>query len=130
VAPRKGKSPPFIRTAYIGVSASFVRDHRDAVVRFLTAFVRAQREIAAGNGRWTPDTLATVVKWSGLPEDVIKSIPGPAYTGGLGKIDASSIRRQQQLWVTLKLVDKPVPVESIVDDGPLRDAYKALGIKY
>jgi NitT/TauT family transport system substrate-binding protein len=126
----QGEIAPFYQDGYIGVSATFLRDHRDAVARFLTAFVRAQREIAAGNGKWTPETLATVVKWSGLPEEVIKTIPGPAYTGGLGKIDTSSIERQQQLWLTLKLVDKPVPVGDIVDDGPLRDAYKALGVKY
>ena len=98
-------------------------------MRFLAAFVRAQRDIAATNGKWTPETLATVVKWSGLPESVIESIPGPAYTGELGKIDTASIDRQQKLWVTLKLVDKPVAVPSIVDDGPLRDAYQILGIK-
>jgi ABC-type nitrate/sulfonate/bicarbonate transport system substrate-binding protein len=125
----QGEIAPWFQDGYIGVSASFLRDHRDAVVRFLTAFVRAQREIAATNGKWTPETLGTVVKWSELPEDVIKSIPGPAYTGALGKIDTSSIERQQQMWVALKLVQKPVAVADIVDFDPLKDAYKALGIK-
>ncbi len=125
----QGEIAPFYQDGYIGVSAAFLRDHREAVVRFLAAFVRAQRDIAATNGKWTPETLATVVKWSGLPESVIESIPGPAYTGELGKIDTASIDRQQKLWVTLKLVDKPVAVPSIVDDGPLRDAYQILGIK-
>jgi len=126
----QGEIAPFYQDGYVGVSATFLRDHRDAVVRFLTAFVRAQREIAAANAKWTPETLATVVKWSGLPEDVIKSIPGPAYTGGLGKIDTSSIDRQQQMWSALKLVDKPIAVKNIIDEGPLREAYKALAIRY
>jgi ABC-type nitrate/sulfonate/bicarbonate transport system substrate-binding protein len=126
----QGEIAPFYQDGYVGVSATFLANHRDAVARFLTAFVRAQREIAAANAKWTPAALATVVKWSDLPEDVIKGIPGPAYTGGLGKIDTSSIDRQQQMWLALKLVDKPVPVASIVDDGPLRVAYKALGLKY
>jgi NitT/TauT family transport system substrate-binding protein len=125
----QGQIAPWFQDGYLGVSASFLRDHRDAVVRFLTAFVRAQREIAATNGKWTPETLGTVVKWSELPEDLIKTIPGPAYTGGLGKIDTASIERQQQMWTTLKLVQKPVAVGDIIDLGPLKDAYKALGIK-
>ena len=124
----QGEIAPFYQDGYVGVSATFLHDHRDAVVRFLTAFVRAQREITTTNGKWTAETLATVVKWSGLDEDVVKTIPGPTYPGGLGKMDMSSIDRQQQLWVSLKLVDKPVPVQSVVDEGPLHDAYKALGI--
>ena len=125
----QGEIAPWYQDGYIGVSASFLRDHRDAVVRFLTAFVKAQRTIAGTNAKWTPETLATVVKWSELPEDVIKTIPGPAYTGGLGKIDTSSIERQQQMWLALKLVQKPVRVADIIDSEPLKDAYRALGLK-
>lgn len=125
----QGDIAPWFQDGYIGVSASFLRDHREAVVRFLTAFVRAQREIAATNGKWTPEMLGIVVKWSELPEAIIKTIPGPAYTGALGKIDTQSIERQQQMWVALKLVQKPVAAADIIDIGPLKDAYKALGVK-
>jgi ABC-type nitrate/sulfonate/bicarbonate transport system substrate-binding protein len=125
----QGEIVPWFQDGYIGASPAFLRDHREAVVRFLAAYVRAQREIASTNGRWTPELIAEVVKWSGQPEDIVKLIPGPAYTGALGAINAKSIDRQQLVWLNLKAVPKEVPVEQIIDRGPLQDAYKLLGIK-
>jgi NitT/TauT family transport system substrate-binding protein len=125
----QGEIVPWFQNGYISASTSFLRDHREAVVRFLAAYVRAQREIAATNGKWTPDLIAEVVKWSGQPEEIVKTIPGPAYTGALGAIDAKSIDRQQQVWLNLKVVSKAVPISQIIDRSPLQDAYRLLGIK-
>jgi hypothetical protein len=91
--------------------------------------VRAQRDIAATNGKWTPELIAEVVKWSGQPEDIVKTIPGPAYTGALGAINTESIDRQQQVWLNLKAVPKAVPIDQIIDRGPIQDAYKLLGVR-
>jgi ABC-type nitrate/sulfonate/bicarbonate transport system substrate-binding protein len=125
----QGEIVPWFQDGYISASTSFLRDHRDAVVRFLAAYVRAQRDIAATNGKWTPELIAEVVKWSGQPEDIVKTIPGPAYTGALGAINTESIDRQQQVWLNLKAVPKAVPIDQIIDRGPIQDAYKLLGVR-
>jgi len=119
---------PWYQTAYIAISPSFAKDHHDAAQRFVQAYLRACRDIAATNGKWTPELIDTVVRWSGEDRSVIASIPGPAYPGE-GKISTYSIQRQEQLWLQLGLLKQAVPIGELIDESYAQKARAALGIK-
>ena len=105
---------PWFRESFVAVSAGFARNHPKELVSFMRAYLRAARDVNATNGKWTPELVATLVKWTQLPEDVIRRIPGPAYAGD-GRIDTASVARQQEFWHAKGLVPNPAPVESFVD---------------
>jgi NitT/TauT family transport system substrate-binding protein len=112
---------PSFQTAYLAIGPAFARDHHDAAVRFVRAFMRACRDIAASNGKWTPELIASESKWSGLDRSAFAAIPGPPYPGD-GKIDIDSIRRQEQLWLSLKMLQKSVPINALIDDSYVKSA--------
>ncbi len=119
---------PYYQTGYLAISPQFAKEHHDDVGRFVQAYLRACRDIAATNGKWTPELIDEVVKWSGQSRDVIAAIPGPAYPG-IGKISVESITRQEQLWLQLNMLQKNVPIAELIDESYARNARKALGIK-
>ena len=119
---------PYYQTGYLAVSPAFAKDHHDAAERFVKAYMRACRDIAATNGKWTPELIDIEAKWSGQSRDVIAAIPGPAYPG-VGKISNESITRQQNLWLSLGMMKTPVPVSAIIDESYSAKARAALGIK-
>ena len=119
---------PYYQTGYIAFSQQFVRDHHDAAQRFVTAYMRACKEIAASNGKWTPELIDTVAKWSGESKDVVASIPGPAFPG-VGKISTESIQRQEDLWLQMGMLKKAVPINQFIDESFAENARKQLGIK-
>jgi hypothetical protein len=86
----------------------------------MRALLRAANEVKAANGRWTPEFVATIAKYSQLPEATIRSIPGPANPGD-GQINLASVTRQQDFWHTRGLVTTVVPVSQIVDYTVLHD---------
>jgi NitT/TauT family transport system substrate-binding protein len=114
---------PWFNEGYIAASASFSRDHHDQVVRFLRAYLRAARDINRTGGKWTPELVSSVAKWTQLPENIIRQIPGPAYPGD-SRIDLSSVARQEEFWHTRGLVPTVVPAESIVDTTALNEAFR------
>jgi ABC-type nitrate/sulfonate/bicarbonate transport system substrate-binding protein len=111
---------PWFRESFVAVSATFARDHHDATVRFMRAVLRAMSDVRAAKGQWTPEFVASIVKWSQLPEATIRGIPGPAYPGD-GQIDVASVTRQQDFWHARGLVANVVPVSSIIDFTVLHD---------
>jgi NitT/TauT family transport system substrate-binding protein len=119
---------PSFQTAYLAISPAFAKDHHDAAERFVRAFMRACRDIAATNGKWTPELIDSEAKWSGLDRNVIAAIPGPTYPG-LGKVDVDSIRRQEQLWLSLGMLKQSVPIAALIDESYARTARATLGIK-
>ena len=116
---------PYYQTGYLAASPQFIRDHRDALQRFVQAYMRACRDIAEAHGKWTPAMLETEVRWSGQDRDVIAKIPGPAYPG-VGTFSVESISRQQQL-LGLGMMTKAVPVNELIDESFARNARAALG---
>jgi len=112
---------PWFHESFIAASASFSRDHHDASVRFMRALLRAANEVNASNGHWTPEFVASVAKWSQLPEATIRGIAGPANPGN-GQIDMASISRQEDFWHARGLVNTVVPASAMVDLTVLRDA--------
>jgi ABC-type nitrate/sulfonate/bicarbonate transport system substrate-binding protein len=119
---------PYYQTGYIALAPSFAKDHHDAALRFVRAYMRACRDIAATNGKWTPEMIDSEVKWSGQNRDVIEAIPGPAYPG-VGKISIESIARQEQLWLQLGMLKKAVPIGELIDESYAKAARASLGIK-
>jgi ABC-type nitrate/sulfonate/bicarbonate transport system substrate-binding protein len=119
---------PYYQSSYIALSQQFARDHRDAAQRFVTAYLRACKDVAASNGKWTPELVDEVANWSGLSRDVVYAIPGPAYPG-LSKISRESISRQQALWLQLGMMKKLVPIDQFIDESFAEKARKELGIK-
>jgi NitT/TauT family transport system substrate-binding protein len=119
---------PDFQTAYLAISPVFAKEHHDAALRFVRAYMRACRDIAAAKGKWTPDMIESEAKWSGQNRSVFEAIPGPTYPG-VGKINPDSIRRQQELWLTIGMMKKPVPIAALIDESYARIARASLGMK-
>jgi ABC-type nitrate/sulfonate/bicarbonate transport system substrate-binding protein len=120
---------PYYQAAYIALSQQFARDHRDVAQRFVTAYLRACKDIAASNGKWTPELIDEVVNWSGQGRDVVSAIPGPAYQG-LSRISRESISRQEAMWYQLGMMKKMIPIDQFIDESFAENARKELHIKY
>jgi NitT/TauT family transport system substrate-binding protein len=119
---------PGFQASFITSSAAFLKAHPDAVKRFLIALIRAEKDIKAANGAWTPLLSSTVAKWAEIPAATVATIPGPPYTGQFGNIDATSIRTQQAFWMTEGTVKQAVIVSDIIDTTLLREAQRASGV--
>lgn len=120
---------PWYQDSYIVASSAFLRDHRNAVVRFIEGCLEGQRDVVSAGPKWTPDLAAEVAKWSEMPPDVIARIQGPAYTGEMGSVLNNSISRQQDLWLSLNLVSKSVTITDFEDLSLLAEARRSLGIR-
>jgi NitT/TauT family transport system substrate-binding protein len=120
---------PWIQDAYFAASANYLKGHPDAIRRFLSAILKADREINASNGSWTPKMIAEVAKWSELPPADIARIPGPNYVGQFGLIRTDSIERVQKVLVASGAVQQPIPVAKIIDTSALQAARRAAGIR-
>jgi NitT/TauT family transport system substrate-binding protein len=112
---------PWFHETFLAASSGFARDHHDVLVRFIRAYLKAADDINRSNGKWTPDLIAAVAKWTQLPESTIRQIPGPAYAGD-GRIDTASVTRQEEFWHTRGLVNTIIPADAIVDTASIREA--------
>jgi ABC-type nitrate/sulfonate/bicarbonate transport system substrate-binding protein/glycine/D-amino acid oxidase-like deaminating enzyme len=119
---------PNFQSSFLAASAAFASAHPDVLERFVVAYLRACRYIDAAGGKWTPDLIDILVKWSGQNRDVIAAIPGPAYPG-LGEISTDSIQQQEQLWLTLGLLKQPVAPAELIDGAFAAAARKSLHIR-
>ena len=119
---------PYYQSSYIAFSQQFAREHRDAAQRFTTAYLRACKDVAASNGKWTSELVDEVSNWSGLSRDAVMAIPGPAYPG-MSKISRESISRQQAMWLQLGMMKKNVPIDQFIDESFADKSRKDLGIK-
>jgi NitT/TauT family transport system substrate-binding protein len=91
---------PWYQASYLATSATFAAQHRDVVMRFVLAYTKACQFVAQANGKWTPELIDEVVKWTEMPREVVAQIPGPGYPGGLaadlirfGRPDAGAVAR-------------------------------------
>jgi NitT/TauT family transport system substrate-binding protein len=120
---------PWFQESYLAANPKFLAEKRDITKRFLKAYFKAAKEITDGGGKWTPDTLAAVVKWSKFPKEVIEKIPGPQHVGQMGTIDTSSIERQQKIWMDAGLVKEKRPLSEMVDTSIVEEVRKEMGVK-
>jgi NitT/TauT family transport system substrate-binding protein len=119
---------PWFQDVYLAGSPVFVRDHHDALRRFLIAYLTAARDIDRAGPVWSPKLAAVAAKWTQLPLATIMAVPGPAYTG-LGAVNRSSLERVQAYWVSQALVKSPEPLNDLLDLTALDEARKALRIR-
>jgi NitT/TauT family transport system substrate-binding protein len=120
---------PWFQESYLAANPKFLTEKRDVIKRFMKAYFRAAKEIDSAGGKWTPDLLASVVKWSKFPKEVIEAIPGPAHVGQMGKIDTASIERQQKIWMDAGLVKEKRPLSEMIDTTAADEARTEMGIK-
>jgi NitT/TauT family transport system substrate-binding protein len=113
---------PWYQETFLASSESFLRDRPDAARRFLSAYLKAANEVSRTQGQWSPELLAVAHKWTGMPEDLLKTLGGVPYWPLDGRVRLDSLARVQQFWVDAGLVKKPIPVEKIVDTSALQSA--------
>ncbi len=122
------KVMPWFQESYLAANPKFLTEKRDVAKRFLRAYMRASRDITATGGKWTPETLEAVVKWSKFPKEVIEKIPGPQHVGQYGRIDTESIQRQQDLWIKEGLVKEKTPLDKMVDTSLIEEVRKEMNL--
>jgi NitT/TauT family transport system substrate-binding protein len=106
---------PGYQEAYFGVSAQYAKDHPDAVVKFLRAYLRAVADVNKTKGKLTPDLIATIAKWTEIPPDTIKAMGLIPYYGQNGSVNSDELEKIQKFWVAQGLVKNPVPISKVVD---------------
>mgnify|MGYP001168300671 FL=1 len=120
---------PWFQESYLAANPKFLTEKRDVVKRFLRAYFKACQDITAGGGKWTEETLNSVVKWSKFPKDVIAKIKGPQHCGQYGRVDTASIQRQQEIWMEAGMVKEKTPLEKMVDTSIVEEVRKEMGLK-
>jgi NitT/TauT family transport system substrate-binding protein len=115
---------PGYQEAYFGVSAQYAKEHPDAVVKFLRAYLRGVADVNKLNGKLTPDLIATISKWTEIQPDVIKAMGLIPYYGQNGAVNSAELEKIQKFWVGLGLVKNPVPITKVVDTKYLAAARK------
>jgi NitT/TauT family transport system substrate-binding protein len=120
---------PWFQESYLAANPKFLTEKRDVTKRFLKAYFKGVKEITDAGGKWTPDLIASVAKWSKFPKEVIEKIPGPNHAGQYGKIDLESIERQQKIWMEAGMVKEKRPLSEMVDTSIVDEVRKEMGIK-
>jgi NitT/TauT family transport system substrate-binding protein len=119
---------PWFQVSFFVASEKYVKEHRDAAVRFFKALLKAEQEVNAAGPKWTTYELDEVSKWSRLPVKAVAEVPGPTYYGQFGKINADSIAREEAYWISTGTVTTKVPASEIIDSSVIDAARKDMGI--
>ncbi len=78
---------------FLAFNSDFVRDHEDAVVRFVAAYLKAAREL--DNGGWKdPAVRKIVADYTGSPAELFEQIALTVRSPD-GSIDIASVREQE-----------------------------------
>jgi NitT/TauT family transport system substrate-binding protein len=120
---------PGFQEDYLAASGAFLKTHRDAVNRFLVAYIKACKLIDDAHGKWTPDMVRSLSKWSKLSPDVISRIPTPPYVGEFGTLDLPRILQMEHFWHGVGLVNTEVPVAEVVDTDFVATAQRTAGVR-
>ena len=120
---------PWLQINFLIASEKYVQDHGATVTAFLKAYLKAAKDIDATGGKWTPELLSEMSKWTQIPEADLQRISGPSYYGQFGTINKMSLTRQQDYLVGLGQVANKIDINSLVDDAPLTAARRELGIR-
>jgi NitT/TauT family transport system substrate-binding protein len=120
---------PWFQESYLAASPKFLTEKRAVTKRFLLAYFKGLQEVTAGQGKWSPDMLASVIKWSKMPKEVITGLPGPQNVSQMGLIDLKSIERQQGIWMEAGLVKEKTPLKDLVDTSIVDEVRAQLGVK-
>jgi ABC-type nitrate/sulfonate/bicarbonate transport system substrate-binding protein len=119
---------PSYQESFLAASAKTLKAKPDAIRRFLIGYVKACKYIADANGKWTPDMIAIMAKWTGLAPDLVAAIPSPVYTGEYGTIHVASLEEVQRFWHLYGLVPTEQPIGTLIDTTFITAAQKAAGV--
>jgi NitT/TauT family transport system substrate-binding protein len=125
-----GSSSGLPTTHGVQVRSDFAEKYPELVVAYLKATIEASRLI-----REHPEELCTeLAKWTGVEAEVYYAFHGPQ---GIQTRDYSlkpeyveAIRRAEQVLRVLKKTDKPLDVDSFINDKFIRQASRELGLDY
>jgi NitT/TauT family transport system substrate-binding protein len=115
---------PGYQESYFGVAGAFAKDHPDAVVKFLRAYLRGVADVNAAKGKLTPELVAVVSKWTEISPDIIRAMGTIPYYGQMAAVNTGELDTVQKFWVQLGLVKVPVPIAEVVDNYYLTAARK------
>jgi NitT/TauT family transport system substrate-binding protein len=122
-------------TTVIIASGKFLRERPEVVKRWMVAFMKAVRDIQPPQlgvsdpaKLLTPEHVAIFEKYTGAPEQVIRSQVPYTFDVDL-EIQNDSIMEQQLVHMRngLLTLAQPIPVERMVDDTYVRHAQQTLG---
>jgi len=119
---------PGYEESFLAASAKLLKARPDVIRRFLIGYINGCKVIAQANGKWTPDLIRILNKFSGLSPDVIAAIPTPPYTGEYGRIHGASLEKIQRFWQTMGLVSTEQPIGTLADPSFIIAAQKAAGV--
>ena len=125
-----GSSSGLPTTHGVQVRSDFAEKYPELVVAYLKATIEASRLI-----REHPEELCTeLAQWTGVEAEVYYAFHGPQ---GIQTRDYSlkpeyveAIRRAEQTLRVLKKTDRPLDVDSFVNDKFIRQASQQLGLDY
>jgi NitT/TauT family transport system substrate-binding protein len=125
-----GSSSGLPTTHGVQVRSDFAEKYPELVVAYLKATIEASRLI-----REHPEERCTeLAKWTGVEAEVYYAFHGPQ---GIQTRDFSlkpeyveAIRRAEQVLRVLKKTDKPLDVDSFINDKFIREASHELGLDY
>lgn len=120
---------PWYQEFYLASSAKFLSEKRDVAKRFLTAYLAGARVVHASGGKWTPELIRVMAKYTKLPEEMIVRSGGPTYVGQMGAIRLDSIERQQQFWLDTGMLKDKVEAAKLVDASLINEVRKSAGIR-
>ena len=121
VATKLGQPPVGTTATGVIYGKSFLKN-RDAGQRFFNALARGAQDLQ-GDRKKSPETLATLAKYTGQTVDVLQKVPFYDWFPKLAP-DLKSLAKMQQTYRSLGLLDFPTNLKtaSFVDDSFSRKA--------
>ncbi len=125
-------------SAGIGVNDKFAQKNPDKIVKFLKALIRSEqfivKDIKETNGEYVKNSVQKRMKYK--PEFLEAWY---TYRGSYGRewdyvnpiqVPRSIIPRLSEIFVTERLLKKPITPEKVIDNSYIQKAYSELGMKW
>ena len=121
-------SVPRGQNGTIFANSTWAKENPQAVRNYLIGYIRAIRDLNGGKIHDDPVALDIISKYTRVPVETLKEIPGP-YWDPNGRLDRKSIRDVQQFFMETKAVQysEPIPIDSIIDESYLEQALAVVG---
>ena len=125
-------------TSAIGVNAKFAKTYSEDVVKFLKGMIKSEffivKDKKENDGKYVKDI---VQKWVKYKPDILEA--WYAYRGYHGQewdfvnpiqVPSSMIPKYSEIFLSEKLLKKPVTPETAIDNSFIKKAYAELGLKW
>ncbi|MDR3470685.1 MAG: ABC transporter substrate-binding protein [Devosia sp.] len=118
---------PWYQGLLLGVSGKYAATHADLLQKFLEVYVLTVREINKTDGVWTDELRATIKARTSLDVDALVASGGVPYFDPNVPVDTAGLERLQSLWVSQKMVEKPVDISALIATDYLEAALNVVG---